>query len=697
MTFLRMSRDTAFATIGAVLYALVAFGVHVQLFPIGDLGVESDFYAELVVSAQRLAAGDFAVANYPFKGPLHSFLLIVVHGVAGPLGADWYRSAVLLNALCASVTLVVVYRLQRRLFGAAVAVTTTLALAFTYEFFLHAHKASSDLLYLLLYFATVKVTIHAGATWRRAVAAGVLAGLAFLTRYSGGVLVVGAMAGFFLLPDSRESVGRPSARAGLKRSGAFLLGLLIVGAPWFLANMAETGRPLSTGNLTNVVQEFYAGDRQDEIPVGGFGSLWEVIAHDPVFFVTRLASNVPRNVGLDMSHVVGRRIWPLVVAGWAGLLVALVFRTSREWALRRRPSREQWAFFVFAGCSFLAMCLVFHRPRFSLPLVPAYFTLCYGVLFGLDGRPLAGMRRWVTWAAVVLAVVVTAQQAANIVGGERYYYERRPLEVLRRAPAVRELARRSGSHTIMARKPHLAHYAGLNGRRYPGAVSDWGEFLGRAYDQGVDLIVVGSAERTSFPDAAFLDQLDRAAGVDRVADDDGFTVFRLDRSLSRHGAAALPAADDLRRRIREAERAGDGAAAFGSHSELSFFLMPLGMWSEAAASLTACLELAAAAPGAVSAADADYLKVNLAFCRLQLSDYEAGIALLGPNLGELSPTGDASRSGRRHFVLARLLAAAGRYPEARRQFQLSIAQHRKAGRDDAARDVAVYLRAIDGR
>jgi hypothetical protein len=112
MTFPRISRGTTIVTIASVIYALTAFVVHLKWFPIGDLGVESDFYAELVVSAQRLASGDFAVANYPFKGPLYSFLLVAVHSIAGLFGSDWYRSAVLLNAICSAASLVVLFRMQ---------------------------------------------------------------------------------------------------------------------------------------------------------------------------------------------------------------------------------------------------------------------------------------------------------------------------------------------------------------------------------------------------------------------------------------------------------------------------------------------------------------------------------------------------------------------------------------------------------
>ena len=73
-----------------------------------------------------------------------------MHTVAGPLGADWYRSAVLLNALCAAGLLLLVHRWTRELCGQRIALFTLLALAALPEFFLSADKASSDLLFALL-------------------------------------------------------------------------------------------------------------------------------------------------------------------------------------------------------------------------------------------------------------------------------------------------------------------------------------------------------------------------------------------------------------------------------------------------------------------------------------------------------------------------------------------------------------------
>jgi len=680
----RPARDTLLVLLLSALYAAVAFSIHVRWYPIGDLGVESDFYSELAVSARRLAAGDFSVANYPFKGPLYSIVLTAVHAVAGPLGADWYRSAVLLNALAAAGALTVTYRLLRALFGVALAAVVTLALAGTSEVFLHAHKASSDLLFLLLQTAATAALLQAGGR-RGLLGAGALVGASFLTRYSGAVLLPAGLALAAWLPD-----GAMGAAVRLKRAGLVLAGFLLVATPWFALNLAQTGVPLRTGNITNVVQDFYAGERRAEIPAGGFTGLGDLVAHDPVHFVTHLAGNVPRHAAMDMRELVGPRLWPLTALGALGLAAAAVSGRGRAWARRRRPDRRQGGYLLTALLTFLSLCLVFHRVRFSFPLAAPYFVLGYGFLLGLRGRP--GRKELLATAAVAAAVAVV--QWGTIVRGERFYRDRLPREVLAQAPAVREAAARVDARSLMARKPHLAHYAGLDHAAYPGDPGTLTELLAEARKRGADLIAVGPWELESFPQADYLPWLDRAAGVTRVADVGDVRLFRLDRSLTPEQAAALPGEEPLRARIARARVAADWPAFAAAHAELARLRIPAARWSEAAADLASALEELAAHPQAVARSDHDDLALSLAFCRLGQRRYTDGVALLGEDLSALGPAPSEEWQAVRHTVLARLLAGEGRSDAARRHFSAALDLHRRAGRKEAAAEMAAALAAL---
>src|SRR5262249_45004074 len=79
----------------ACAYGVAALVAGFRAPPIGDLTFDTDFYGDLVLAAQALARGHFAVENYPYKGPLYSFVLIAAHAI----DHDWFRAATIVSAL----------------------------------------------------------------------------------------------------------------------------------------------------------------------------------------------------------------------------------------------------------------------------------------------------------------------------------------------------------------------------------------------------------------------------------------------------------------------------------------------------------------------------------------------------------------------------------------------------------------------
>jgi len=682
---MRNLHQTLILAIGSAIYAVMAYLIHLRWFPVGDLGVESDFYAELAVSAQRLTDGQFAVSNYPFKGPLYSFILTALHFVMQPLGAQWYDTAVLLNALCAAASIVVLFLLLRNLFGPGLATAATISTALCIEFFLHAQKASSDLLYLLLFLSTV-LALMGKLTRARVLSAGILAGMAFLTRYSGGVLIAAGVVALGLLPG----VGK--VRQRMLFAVIFGLGFLVVCLPWFIINVSTTGHFLNDGNLMNVVLEFYSGERAAQVPDGGFKSGWSLASQDPKYFLSHFLANIPHHFKQDMIQLVGVRAWFLVVMGLAGILFSFLpwFKT-RQFFRRRRPSLKQMVFFIIAGISFLAMCLVFHRPRFSLPLVPAYFVLGYGGIFGFVSLTKRSVRdyRLTILVATVVVLAVSNFQVRDIIRGEQYYYLNRPLYVLEQAPGVRALAGESLSRSLLARKPHLAHYSGLDPVAYPTAIHSWDQFFKYALDRKVDLIAVGPLERAVLGETMILDYLDRAPGITRLSDADDLIIYHLNREMGvKAFATDFPEFGD---RVVAATQTGDSNSVCLARFEWGLALMPLAQWDQAQLQLTCCLEMVAGNPNVIRQKDKDYLRVNLAFIHLKTDDPAGGIALLGENFAQLGPEDDPYLQGLRHFVMGRLQSALGRTAEARKNFKIAHSAYVKAGNEAAIQEVLQHL------
>ncbi|NND76143.1 MAG: hypothetical protein HKN44_14155 [Ilumatobacter sp.] len=95
----------------------------------------------------------------------------------------------------------------------------------------------SETPYVALALATILVLRNGDVTVRRAAVAGLLAGLALLTRYAGAGLV---LTGLVMVVVATRAGGRSSARC----AGAYLAVAGSIGGIWMARNLAATGEPL---------------------------------------------------------------------------------------------------------------------------------------------------------------------------------------------------------------------------------------------------------------------------------------------------------------------------------------------------------------------------------------------------------------------------------------------------------------------
>lgn len=518
--------DRLFPLAYASLYALIALVIQLSLFRIGDIGVESDFYAEIGPAAQALARGELNLADFPYKGPVTPVAVALMHAVAGPLGADWYRSAVLLNTLCAAAFLVLLYRLLRARWPRGTTAAAMVGSSLVFEFFFHAHKASSDLLFLLLFYASAGLLLGPAPRRWRLLAAGALGGLAYLTRYNGLVLLPSSLVALLVLGGG--------ARRALARWGLYAGGFLVVALPWLAIGLAQTGSVQGARNLENtIVQERLADARTAGAPADRQASLPSLILREPLWFARAWLSNLPGHLRHDATGLLN---WATAALFGLGLLrLPLV-----------RPQRRQTALLCFPLLYFLAMGVVgFTLPRFSLPLLPAYLVLGWSVVFGSGpGERQGGPRRqdrftllppgtglrWAlprTLVAAAILASVLIMQARTTRTGVAWYEARQPDFVLPLASALKRLAPAGERAVLMARKPHAAFYAGLRHRAYPVELTTAPALLEFARAEGVDLILFSGIEQGHYPQAPWLATLDTQPGVSRVWADEYGIVFAL--------------------------------------------------------------------------------------------------------------------------------------------------------------------------
>ena len=636
--------DVLFPTVlGAAFAALGAF-LQLRYFPIGDIDLETDFYADLVIAARNLAEGRFSVHDFAWKGPVYAFLLVPVRAIVG----DWYHAAVVLSALCGGAALALAYRLVLRLFDRRTAVVTTIAASLVVEFFVQSHRASTDVLFLLVCTGSIACTLLARGALRGFAAAGALAAIATLTRYNGIFLAGGTAAVLAVVnPD------RVGWRGRVRAFGVYAATFLLVCAPWLLVNWQETERLLMTRNTETITRTFFAAPRWEGEIAAHDGSLLALVGAHPVDFVGQFGRNLMEHVRKDLTQLLG---WPLAVLPIVGVLGLAL----------RPPSRRQASLYLFGVVYWFCMGIVFYTPRFFLPMALVYLVLGFSLLRreGTPARlgrllfaPLQAREPWVTGITVGLLLTVVAVQAPRIVETERALYARRPLDILQ---AARHLAKRE-EHTrarIMARKGHIAYHAGFDLSLYSTSVSSLEELVRLARAEGADYIAYSRVEYSMLPRMLFFAVTDTVPMLQEVYRGPGVRVFRPDAGrttltdVERHALllSTLGAARQQRR----------PAVIYTALVDLGMHHMASREFEDAAVRLREAVEVAENAAGEADLAwDAAVARLHLADAEMALGHAEAVIPMLQESRRYFAAQGAERDVSRTDAMLQRARRALG--------------------------------------
>jgi 4-amino-4-deoxy-L-arabinose transferase-like glycosyltransferase len=192
--------------------------------------------------ARSIAAGD----GYPqsplllqggataFRGPTYPFLLGGVYAVSG----DSVTAGRLAGAALGALTVLLVYLIARRIWSRRVGLVAAGMTAVFPPLVLLSRELLSESVFLVLMLAAVLCVLSfraSGAAPRWAAVAGVVCGLAVLTRNVGVVLILPVALGVWTLRP------RLSGQAALAPLLVVLCAALVV-APWALRNAIEFGR-----------------------------------------------------------------------------------------------------------------------------------------------------------------------------------------------------------------------------------------------------------------------------------------------------------------------------------------------------------------------------------------------------------------------------------------------------------------------
>lgn len=375
-----------------------------------------------ITLGEELAAAGFSPLGtaQTFYPPLYAYFLGGLSTAFGGLAAVKWAQA-LLGALLAPLLL----RLGERVSGERVGLAAGWLAALYPELVWYcAHFWSEVLLLTLLWWAFERLLASEGGSARAAVAAGLLWGLAALTRET--VLFFVPLAAVWL------AFGR---EAGRRRAVAFLLAASVVLVPWTLRNFALTGGfvPVTARGgyhlwLANTERTEEEVNREYHEVQGGpiaqerharREALRSILDRQPRWLLDKITHEMPAFWGiydmvvLHLERRAYKRLpasfnWPVAAVTVLSYLVVLGLAVPALASLRKdRASLLLIGFLVF----YLALHVVaVGFPRFRLPLLPVLFLLAAQTI----DRGLVRSWRELSRGRRAVAVLIAAALAACV-------------------------------------------------------------------------------------------------------------------------------------------------------------------------------------------------------------------------------------------------------------------------------------------
>ena len=642
-----------------LIWSIVAIFIVIELIvlldysTLGDLAVEADYFAEIAPAAQRMIDGEIRINDFPYKGPVSAAAVALLSSATSILDLGLYRTGNLLSLVSAVITLWCVYRIGLLLWGRRTALAAAVLTGFNNVFFINSHKAGSDLLFLAIIMVALYLSLSGSSGRRRCILIGAAGGAAFLSRYIGIALPVWSVLSVLLLAPRNMDW-----RSRLVNFGWVTLSFICVVSPWLVFNLIETGALLTTRNLQNVVQEFYATGA----PAEGFTSLWSLIRFDSTYFVSKFLANLVDQMRQDIGQVLGLAMSVLVAAGLVCTL-----------AIQR--NRAQIAFLGWGMMYALSLGFVFYLARFSLPLIPVYALLAASLL---DRLP-----RWTPLIAIGVMSGVIAFQTTNIGVSIDFYRAEQPnhlqesIEFLKNRSVKWEHPQQA---RLMARKPHAAWYGQMEFVPYPKRLSGAAELLAYAADRKADFLIVGPLETRFFEHTDFLSRLENYRGVVLVSEAVGNAIYRLDWRQAGASFGTSENIDQLFGMWETSLRVDDAEMIKTVGTSLIGELDRDGRFEESRAIAMGRLETA-------EGAEALVVRLYVAMVSLKLNDSQAGLIVLEGQLSENCGRDLAVPTAKGYSILGQLYFESKDLAAAHNALQVAINMYEKLGMESEARAV----------
>jgi tetratricopeptide (TPR) repeat protein len=455
---------------GAALVCLVFLAHRTPTY-----GVETDLLGVYIPAARALRSGRLIAEHFQFHGVGYPGMLALLGGLLH--GDDWLAARVL-NVAAALASAWLTFELAARLWSPRTGCFTMAALLATPVFVWSGVEAGTDVPTLALSLAATLLVVH-GTRARTLAAAGLLAGVAIVTRDNALFLPVASLPVLLLRRETRRA------------SVAYAIGVAVPVLTWFVIQRRIPGASASNQNYANIAYEFFGRsvpwERFWTMTRGQFHSLGDVIGYDPGRFSGHLATNLATRWWRDAHEL---------MSPWLGFLAA----PGLALMLRGRPHARAIALHV--ALAYAVLAFAFYAPRFFLYLLPFYLGGAVALVLELNW-PLRGKRGAAPAAfaarAGVIGLAVLAS-AVTAVRGTRELLRSEPSETRH---AGEWLHAQGLTGRIFARKPHVAYFAGMEYAPLPSAGGPR-ELLREARARQVEFLLISPIERALRPELVAL-------------------------------------------------------------------------------------------------------------------------------------------------------------------------------------------------
>jgi 4-amino-4-deoxy-L-arabinose transferase-like glycosyltransferase len=427
---------TGVCVLGAALITYLASGRQYMSF-----GVETDLLMQFMPDAERFLRGE------PLELPYHPPLYAILSALANLLTGDWLTGGLLISMCAAAAAMILSFHWLRLIASPMIGVGAVAGMLASSAFVAHAGLASTDALFVALFLAVCSTAAAAQQRDSKLLwfLTGVAAALAILTRTNGITLLAVA------LPPLLQPRDR------LANAGIVLAGSTAVLGAWVLLAALSGSHVAPEGTHVSLAWYYYQrdmlfGDASVAL-AGEFSSAWDVIARDPMLILTTYARdlyNLCQQL-LAADFTLSSPLNLLVLPG----LIHLISQ-SRKFVVH---------LLVLVVPQLLLLNLAYPDQRYYLFLVPVFGAGAMATLLLLTSVITGRWRRRALFGIFAACWLVATLVSARA-GQREWFGSERELD---QAISAVE-AEASGAALLVARKPHIAYYTGLQHAWVPPSV-----------------------------------------------------------------------------------------------------------------------------------------------------------------------------------------------------------------------------------